>query len=64
MSKSGYIHLTLSLLLAVYLVAALWYTKAASNADTFRSLQINIIDSVSRGFVTSEAIDNELQQLS
>ncbi len=64
MSKSGYIHLTLSLLLTVYLVAALWYTKAASNADTFRSLQINIVDSVSRGFVTSEAIDNELGGLS
>lgn len=64
MSKSGYIHLTLSLLLAAYLVAALCYTRAASRADTFSGLQINIVDSVSRGFVTSEAIDNELQQLS
>lgn len=64
MSKSGYIHLTLSLLLAAYLVAALCYTRAASRADTFTGLQINIVDSVSRGFVTSEAIDNELDTLS
>lgn len=60
MSKSGYIHLTLSLLLTAYLVAALWYTRAASRADTFNGVQINILDSISRGFVTSEAIDNEL----
>lgn len=64
MNKTTIIYCVLSILLLAYLVFAIRYTTLSAAEDHCTGLQINVIDSVSRGFVTKEDIDSELGDLS
>lgn len=64
MTKRGVILCVVSILLLGYLVAALIYTSQLAAADNYKSLEINIKDVESAGFVHEKDIDYELGGLS
>ena len=63
MTKNGVIRCVLSVVLLVYLAAALAYASSAASADRCKKLEINIASTRSSGFVTAQDIDEELQGL-
>ena len=64
MTKRTAIHCILSLVMVAYMIGALCYTSAAAASDSIKGLDINVISSNSKSFISVGDIDRELGGLS
>lgn len=64
MTKDGIIKCLMTLILVVYLVFAISFTSHMASIDTFKGVEINVRDNMSRKFVSPEDIDAELDSIS
>ncbi len=64
MTKDGIIKCLMTLILVVYLVFAISFTSHLASIDTFKGVEINVRDNMSRKFVSAADIDMELDSIS
>lgn len=64
MTKDGIIKCLMTLILVVYLVFAISFTSHLASIDTFKGVEINVRDNMSRNFVSEDDIDMELDSIS
>ncbi len=64
MTKDGIIKCLMTLILVVYLVFAISFTSHLASIDTFKGVEINVRDNMSRKFVSPADIDMELDSIS
>lgn len=64
MTKDGIIKCLMTLMMVVYLVFAISFTSHMASVDTFRGVEINVKDNMSRKFVSPADIDMELDSIS
>lgn len=64
MTKDGIIKCLMTLIMVVYLVFAISFTSHMASVDTFKGVEINVMDNMSRKFVSSADIDVELDSIS
>ncbi|MDE6654267.1 MAG: hypothetical protein K2K37_07775, partial [Muribaculaceae bacterium] len=64
MTKDGIIKCLMTLIMVVYLVFAISFTSHLASIDTFKGVEINVRDNMSRKFVSEADIDMELDSIS